>query len=399
MKVLHVIPSVSPLRGGPSVILRTMVQGQVQAGLAVEVVTTDDHGEGRLNVPHAKPILEEGVIYRYFPRQTRFYTFSWPLTRWLAQHVKDYDLINIHYLFSYPAIPAAYWAKRWKVPYIVHPFGVLNRWGIHNRRPWMKKFSYQVIERRILKGAAAVRYESEQERSEAAELGVRTKCVVIPEATEVPLSWSNLAYGTSHTQHSDCSAHTTILFLSRLDRKKGLDILLPAFAELLAQHPKAILVIAGGGNETLTAELKQKASRLRISAGIRWPGFLKGEDKWAAFAGADIFVLPSYSESFGMAVLEAMAAGLPVVVSDQVPLHQEITAANAGIVVPCGAKELSNALLTLVKDARLRARMGGNGRCLVQTKFSPEAARDRMITLYRETCSPVVERAPVCIRV
>src|ERR1044071_2292764 len=126
MRVLHVIPSLGPLRGGPSEVLRRMASGLATAGITVEVATTDDNGPGRLDVPIADAILEEGVTYRYFPRQTRFYTFSWPLTVWLAGHVGDYDVVHIHALFSYAAIPAAFWARRYGVPYIVRPLGVLN---------------------------------------------------------------------------------------------------------------------------------------------------------------------------------------------------------------------------------------------------------------------------------
>src|SRR5438445_624243 len=129
MKVLHVIPSVGPLRGGPSVMLHTMARGLSQAGVTVDVATTDDNGPERLNVETAQPLEEDRVTYRYFPRQTRFYTFSWPLTRWLAKHVCDYDVVHIHALFSYAAVPAAYWASRYTVPYVVRPLGVLNRWG------------------------------------------------------------------------------------------------------------------------------------------------------------------------------------------------------------------------------------------------------------------------------
>src|SRR5438876_3675068 len=112
MKVLHVIPSVGPLRGGPSEILRTMTSGLATAGITVEVATTDDNGRGRLNVPVTEAIFDGGVTYRYFPRQARFYTFSWPLTVWLARHVREFDLVHIHALFSYAPLAAAYWAKR-----------------------------------------------------------------------------------------------------------------------------------------------------------------------------------------------------------------------------------------------------------------------------------------------
>lgn len=373
--------------------MRTMAHGLVQTGLAVDVATTDDNGHSRLNVSHSKPIVEEGVTYRYFRRQTRFYTFSWPLTRWLAQHVREYDLVHIHALFSYAAIPAAYWATRWKVPYIVHPLGVLNYWGMHNRRPWLKKLSYSLIEKHILRGAAAIRYTSQQERSEAAKLGIRQRSVIIPEAVDIPLNSVNFAPGPFHARNPHLADRCIILFLSRLDPKKGLDILMPAFAHVQVQHPRTTLVLAGSGEPAFVAHLQREATRLGIAPDIVWAGFLTGEEKWAAMADADIFVLPSYSENFGVAVVEAMASRLPVVISDQVAIHREIAEAQAGLVVPCRTKELAEALDTLIADNGLRTEMGINGQCLARTKFSPEAATQNLLNLYSDICAPPLQDA------
>src|SRR5690242_5295549 len=104
MKILHVIPSVGPLRGGPTVMIRTLTRALVEAGMTVDVATTDDNGPGRVSVVLEQPLTEDGVTYLYFRRQTTFYSFSWPLTRWLCRHVVDYDLVHIHALFSYPSI-------------------------------------------------------------------------------------------------------------------------------------------------------------------------------------------------------------------------------------------------------------------------------------------------------
>lgn len=393
MKVLHVIPSVGPLRGGPSVMMRTMARGLVQDGLAVDVATTDDNGHGRLIVSYSKPVVEEGVTYRYFRRQTRFYNFSWPLTCWLAQHVRDYDLVHIHALFSYAAIPATYWANQWKVPYIVRPLGVLNHWGMQNRRPWLKKLSYYLIEKHILRSAAAIHYTSEQERLEAAELGIRQKSVVIPNTADIPFSAINFTPGQFRARNPHLANRSLILFLSRLDPKKGLDILFLAFAQARAQHPRAMLVLAGSGEPAFTAHLQREAARLGIASDIFWTGFLTGEEKWAAMADADIFVLPSYSENFGVAVVEAMVFGMPVVVSDQVAIHWEISQAQAGLVIPCRAKDLTEALTTLLKNVGLRSQMGANGRRLAQTKFSPEAGKGRLIKFYSEICRPTLRGA------
>jgi glycosyltransferase involved in cell wall biosynthesis len=371
-KILHVIPSVGPERGGPSVFMRTLARGLSQAGMQVHVATTDDNGRGRLPVPHGVPQHEDGATFWYFPRQTRFYTFSWPLTRWLARHVREFDLVHIHALFSYAAFPAALAAHHAGVPYIVRPLGTLNRWGIENRRPWLKKLSFRVLESRILAHAAGIHYTSEQELVEAGELGVSTNPLIIPNAVELP------AREVRPRRHD----RKIILFLSRLDRKKGLDLLFEAFARVRNECPDAVLVLAGTGDAEWVAGLKNTAERLGIASHVIWAGFLAGEDKWAALSGADVFVLPSYSENFGISLVEALASGCPVVLSDQVGIHREISHAGAGLVTPCRVEELAKAILNVLTDAALRRRMSENGVRLAKQQFSLDAVSRKLAETY-----------------
>jgi glycosyltransferase involved in cell wall biosynthesis len=178
-----------------------------------------------------------------------------------------------------------------------------------------------------------------------------------------------------------------VLFLSRFDRKKGLDLLLPAFASLRAQCPDAALVLAGSGDKGLEAQLREQSIALGIADHVFWPGFLSGSEKAAAFADADVFVLPSYSENFGIAVVEAMAAGCPAVVSDQVAIHDDIKSAGAGVVVRCDARELAEALSFALSDAAARARMGSNGRQLSLTRYSLDSVAAKLAAAYQTIAS------------
>jgi glycosyltransferase involved in cell wall biosynthesis len=359
--------------------MRTLARALSQTGMEVHVATTDDNGPGRLRVPLGIPQQEDGATFWYFPRQTRFYTFSWPLTRWLARHVREFDLVHIHALFSYAALPAALVAHRAGVPYIVRPLGTLNRWGIENRRPWLKKLSFRILESRILASAAGIHYTCEQELVEAGELGVSAHPIVIPNAVELP----------AHQARPQRDHRKTILFLSRIDRKKGLDLLFEAFARVRQQCPDALLVLAGTGDPALIATLKTTADHLGIAADVVWAGFLTGDDKWSALTSADVFVLPSYSENFGIALVEALACGCPVVLSDQVGIHREIAHAGAGIVTPCNADELANAILNVLTDAALRRRMSENGLLLAQQNFSLEAVSRQLAAAYATACTEV----------
>jgi glycosyltransferase involved in cell wall biosynthesis len=324
------------------------------------------------------------VTYWYFRRQTRFYTFSWPLGAWLARHVADFDIVHIHALFSYATLPAAFWARRRGVPYIVRPLGTLNEWGMTHRRPWLKKASFRLLEGRIVKHAALMHYTSDRERHEAEKLDVRTPSAIIPNAlSATPAVGVPGEFRRRHALHG----RRIILFLSRLDRKKGLDLLLRAFADVRRRVPDATLVIAGDGPRELVGQLEAVAEALGIAADVVWTGFLAGQDKQAALADADVFALPSYSENFGIAVAEAMAAGLPVIVSDQVGIHGDIARAAAGLVVACQLGNLTQAMLRLLNDSDLRASMGRNGKRLVATKYSQDAVTGEVLDIYNRIAS------------
>ena len=382
MHILHVVPSLGPLRGGPSFTARALVSGLARAGIAVDIATTDDNGPGRLQVLLGQPQSEGGVSYWYFARQTRFYTVSWPLARWLDSHVAEYDLVHIHALFSFASLAAAACAARHRVPYIVRPLGTLSRWGMRHRRPWLKQISWQLFERHVLARAAAIHYTSEQERVEAAELGYDYRAVVISNPVEIDQTAVVLNRGELRRRYPQLAQRTIVLFLARLDPKKGFDLLLPAFAQAHAQRPDLALIIVGDGDPAYVASLRAEAVRIGVAEHVVWAGFLAGDAKLAALADADLFVLPSYSENFGNAVVEALACGLPVVISDQVGVQQEVSAAKAGLVVPCQVADLAAAIVQLAADPALRQAMGARGRHLAKERFSPQAVTAQLQDLY-----------------
>jgi len=165
--------------------MKALAAGMARHGVEVHVIATDDNGPGRQSVPLYQPITEDGAVYRFFPRQIRPYTCSLPLTTWLWAHVRDYDLVHIHAVFSYCSTVAAWIAAARGVPYIIRPLGVLNQWGMRNRRPWLKKISFRLIDRFVLEHAAAIQYTSISEQREAEELPFHTPGVIVP--NPVPL--------------------------------------------------------------------------------------------------------------------------------------------------------------------------------------------------------------------
>jgi glycosyltransferase involved in cell wall biosynthesis len=356
----------------------------VRAGVEVDVATTDDDGPGRLDVPLGCPVSDEDVTYRYFPRQTRFYTVSWPLTRWLWAHVGQYEVVEIHGLFSYATVAASRCASRAGVPYVVRPLGTLNRFGMERRRPLLKRWSYRLIERRLLARAARIHYTSEAERREAALVSAPGRAAVIPHGIELEPFRRRPPGGWLRRRAPHLADRTLILFLSRVDPKKGLDLLLPAFARVRSARPDAALVVAGDGHPSFMNEVRDRAVRLGVSNDVYWAGYLNAHEKVAALADADLFVLPSYSENFGLAAVEAMASRLPVVVSDQVAIHREIAEGGAGLVTPCEVPALATAMGTLVADPALRRRLGEGGGLLAESRFSADAMAAAVAAMYDE---------------
>ena len=375
MKVLHVIPSVSAVHGGPTIALQSMTRALQDAGVEVHVATTDDDGAGHLRVPLNTQVAYDGVPHYFFARQTQFYKFSLPLTRWLRNHVRDYDVLHLHALFSYSTMPAAFFAHRARVPYVLRPLGTLNRYGMTQHHARVKKISYPLIEQRIIQNAARMHYTSAQEEIEAKALGATQRAVVIP------LGIDTEAYADLKRTRAAGDSRVRILFLARLDPKKGLERLFSAFARALEKFPRAELVIAGDGDDAYVSAVKARADALHIAHAVEWRGFVSGEAKRTVLAECDFFVLPSYSENFGLSVVEAMAAGLPVVVTPEVGIANEIAEARAGMIAE-NENALSDALNVLCCEDVLRAAMGARARALAAQKFSVRAMTRALIDLY-----------------
>ena len=378
MKVLHVIPSLSRLRGGPSFVVRTLASHQARAGVEVHVATTDDDDRGRQNVPLGTPVESDGATYWYFGRTTRAYGSSIGLTSWLLRHTAEFDVVHIHSVFTYPATVAAGIAHRKSVPYVVRPLGVLNRFGLCSGRAWAKRLSIRLIESGILRRAAAVQFASATERAESEQACPLTRPVVIPNPVDL----------APPARRSAIAGRPTVLFVGRLDPVKGIDILLDAFAMVHARNPRAHLVVAGSGDPAYELSLRQRAENLGVVDSVLWKGFLDKPAKAAAFADASVCVAPSRSESFGLAAVEALAAGVPTVLTSGVAIAAEAANAGAALTVPPDASSLAYAIERILGDAELASGLALRARTFV-SRYRPDAIATQLIALYAEigSCS------------
>lgn len=380
LAVLHVIPSISLAHGGPSRAIRLMEQALGGQGVEIETATTDDDGPGRRNGLGQVGVIQDGVLRHYFPKWTEFYKIAPGFARWLNANTHGYDLIHIHALFSFTSVAAAWIAIKAGIPYIVRPLGVLNHYGRTQRRPWLKRLSLRFIEGPILRHAAAVHFTAEAERDDALQTGIPMQGVVIPLGVDVPKAGDRDRFLASHP---DLVNQTRLLILSRLDPVKNVEGLIRALALLRGEGLRVCLIIAGSGEPGYVAGLQDLAGAQGVAEHITWLGQVEGAAKGDALAAADIFVLPSYSENFGIAVAEALACGLPCVVGQGVAISGQVADAGAGIAVATDAESIAGGLRPYITSPATRLAAGEAARQLAARKYSVETMGGRLFELYQ----------------
>jgi len=260
------------------------------------------------------------------------------------------------------------------------------------RRPWLKRLSLALVDRGIVEGAAAVHFTSQAERMEASLLNISMRSVVIPLGIEAERPADASIFLERFPQADNAQ---TILFLSRLDPKKNVEGLLKSFSLLAGRLPSTKLVIAGGGPIEYVSALRDLSVELGIADAVLWTGHLEGELKSSAFAVADVFVLPSFSENFGIAAVEAMIAGVPCVLASGVALAKEVAEAKAGLLVEPMPESIALALTRLLSDEPSRLAMAANARSLARDLYSLAAMGTRLAELYERLISPVGRKNPI----
>lgn len=380
MKILIVIPSVGALRGGPSHDAMSICKWLSRFGDEITIVATDDNGLHRLDVPLKLPISKDGYEIIYFPRQTKIYTISIPLAIWLYRNIGKYDCIHINGVFSYAPTIASFLARKKHVPHVINPRGILQKWGMHNRRYWLKRISIFLNERIMLQKADKVIFNSEKEKEEALQVIHRMKSAIMPHGVDLEEYDLMPQRGWLRSKYLISNDEVIILSLSRISEEKGLEILIEAFKKL--EPNKAALLIAGEGKASYEIGLRKLASE--SSKRIIWLGYLDQREKLLALADCDIFVLPSRADSFGIVTIEAMACGKPVIISDQVGIFKEIKDAGVGLVAPCDAGDFYLALEELTRDEQLRSEMGNAGRELAYKQYDNRIISRRIREIYEE---------------
>lgn len=384
MKILHVVASYLPAirYGGTIVSVHGLCRALAQRGHEVHVYTTSVDGKRDSDVPHDTPVDLDGVQVWYF-RSPRFRRLYWAphLRRMLRRHVTEFDVVHTHAIYLWPLWTAARLARHAGVPYVVSPRGMLEQHLIEQKSAVWKAALIGFVEKRTLEHAAAVHMTSTREVEQAAAFGFQLPPIrVIPNGVAMePPSAARVSEGISDI----AGGEPFVLFLGRVNWKKGLDRLMSA----LAYVPGVRLVIAGNDEEEYTLVLDDLARQCGVGDRVIFTGPVHGRDKAALLSSARVLVLPSYSENFGNVVVEAMAAGCPVVVTPEVGIAESVAQIGAGLVVDGAPAALGSAIAGLCADERRRQEMGGRGRAAAVAQFSWPAVAVQMEQLYQSVAA------------
>lgn len=344
MRVLHVASSLDARVGGPVTALLGLVRAQRAAGLDVSVVATWMRGE---DLHPADQLMAEGVpVTMVGPCLHRLVRWRPGLRRAIDNAVARADAVHIHALWEEIQARAAASAIRHGKPFWIRPCGMLDPWSLGQRGG----FKRIVLDRRLrplIDRATGIHYTADEERDLAAPLGLRAPAVVEPNGVEWGPFETLPERGTFRRARGLPAGAPVVLFLGRLHYKKGLDLLVPAFAHLKTRDAR--LVLAGPGEAGYESTVRSMVHDNGIAPRTLMAGMLRGPDKVAALVDADVLVLPSRQENFGIVVVEALAAGLPVVISENVNLRSVIEEHRVGAAVPLKAPAIAKAL-----DAALR---------------------------------------------
>jgi glycosyltransferase involved in cell wall biosynthesis len=384
VRVLHVINSVHPGGGGPVECI-AQISGELgRTGDHVEVAAiADEPASSWFDRIPAK-------VHGLGPALGR-YSLSFVAARWLRFNVGRFDAVVVHGIWQYQAL-ATYWAlSDRKIPYFVYAHGMLDR-SLRGSNPvrYAKKFVYWLLSARaILKNASGVLFTSceEEARSYGFFPADGWKRIVVGNGIAPPPPVLTAQLARFHNRFPNLRSKRVILFLGRIHPVKGLDTLIRSFSEIASRVANLHLLVAGGGSASYEASLKNLSNSLVGLDNVTWAGILTGEEKWAAYEVAELFVLPSHSDSFGIAVVEALATGTPVLISDKVGIWRTITKHAAGSVCGDDRESLTTNLEKCCAVDTHRAQIGANALACFEENYRVSHAAANLRNAIRATLS------------
>lgn len=387
--ILHVIPYMHPSAGGPPVVVENFVRETNLLGHRSRIISTARYCDGDESdlLSHLNGLAPTALLttLETIPLVSRKGTAIFDA------HVQEADIVHVHTLWSSLNVSARYACVRHGRPYVLMPHGMLDPYSLSVNAK-RKSIYMQMFEQHNVAGAARIIYTTPEEERLATLAGLRLPAGDrVPLGASASLSSKSMLSALFLERFPQAAGKQVLLFLGRLHFKKGLDRVLNCVNALKKTIPDLLLVVAGDGDAGYTKDLRQAVSDLAIDDHVLFAGRLDGEMKWAAFAVAEVFLLPSRQENFAITVAESMQMGVPVIVSDKVNTWPYVKEARAGLVLE---ERHIDALLPrtveeLLTDDAARTRMGVQGSSYAREQLTWQEATRKLLACYDQVISNV----------
>lgn len=383
MKVLHVTPSYYPALqfGGPIQSVRLLNKALKHNGVDVKVLTTNAGLTSNPNIKVKTEYIIDDIPVVYMPfTGYEHYNLSLSFLVRVFQEVAKVDLVHITAVWNFPVIAATLACLWHNKPYVLSPRGTIYPETVAHRSSSLKKLYYKLIAQWSVKKADMLHFTTSDEAESVTRfLNLKNPFCIIPNGLDL-----SLIPETSEGLEPNLEIPTNpyLLFLGRIDKKKGLDIFLPAFKNILQDFPDLTLWIIGPDNEHYSEILKQQAEELSILNSLKFSDPIDGQQKWKVYKNAKAFVLTSYSENFGMTVAEAMACNCPILISNKVAIQEFIINPPGGWICDTTSNSIEENLRNLLSQPIERENRARQAQRIVRENFNLESLALKMITAY-----------------
>lgn len=385
MRILHVIPYMHPHAGGPPVAVRNFIRELAAYGHRSEIITTslfcgDDQASMQKSLAEIAPT-------RIFPSSRFRIFFGKSVRKHLSISVQRNDIVHLHTLWSPLNVLVWRLCVQLGKPFVVMPHGYLDPYSLRVKR-WPKAIYYRLVERKILEAAKGLIFTAEEERALVETDGLKLpKSFVVPLGANAPAQTCRSRLASAFVeQFPIAKGRRQLLFLGRLDHKKGLDVVFSVLPAIVRHFPEVLFTIAGRGTPKCETQLRETISRRGLQDHVLTTGWLEGGAKWGAYASAELFLLPSRQENFAITVAEAMQIGVPVLISDKVNSWPHVMAADAGIILEENRMHavLQESILHLLRNPRIGETMGARGEEFARAEWTWTASGARLLECYEE---------------
>ncbi|WP_207492042.1 XrtY-associated glycosyltransferase XYAG1 [Aridibaculum aurantiacum] len=375
MKLLQINASYKPayVYGGPTISVSTLCEHLSEAGVALDVVTTNANGESNLDVSNGKKVDVNSVNVIYFHRLTKDHSHFTPaLYKHLYNELKNYQLVHIHAWWNFVSVGAAFVCKLKRRTFILSPRGTLSNYSFFNRTSLPKRLFHQLVGKWLLK-RAIFQVSSKKEEQDILRLFPKAKTHVIPNFIELPKPGETIRL-------INTSDEFKLIFFSRIEQKKGLEFLLAALEHL---DFKYTLDIYGEGEPGYVEEVKKVVPEAAKDK-VYFKGPFYGSQKFQLLANYDLMVLPSYEENFANVVIETLSVGTPVLLTANIGLSDYVVAKNFGWLCDQDPVDIRTKIQLIYRDVESRRRIGEEAPKAIERDFSKGALLSKYLRFYEE---------------